>query len=142
TRPPDFVDRGDAAVDGQDEPASFLRQTLQGLAADPVTLVEAAGQMPLDHCAELPQNEHGEDGCADAVGVVVAVNADPLPLPDRGADPLDRLAHAAEEEGIVQRLLAGQESPRLVGVAVAAPDEHACRDLVEAELLCEGARLP
>ena len=42
----------------------------------------------------------------------------------------------------MQGLLAGQEGPRHLGVAVAAPDEHACRDLAEAELLCEAARLP
>ena len=47
---------------------------------------------------------------------------------------LDGLAHVPEQERVVQRLLAGEEGPRLLGVAVAAPDEHACRDLAEAEL--------
>src|SRR5438270_9557641 len=98
--------------------------------------------MPVGICPQLPQHEHCKRGRADAVDVVVAVNADAPARGDGAADPLDRLGHLAEQERIVQRLLAGQEGPRLVGIAVAAPDEHACRDLAEAELRCEGARLP
>src|SRR4029453_7376554 len=51
-------------------------------------------------------------------------------------------SHVAEKQRIVQHLLAGEEGPRLLEVAVAAPDEHACRDLAEAELPREVARLP
>ena len=39
---PDLFDGGDAAVDGEDEPAPLLREPLQRLAADAVALVEAA----------------------------------------------------------------------------------------------------
>src|SRR5207244_9620831 len=55
---------------------------------------------------------------------------------------LDRLLHLAAQERIVQGLLAGQKGPRLIGVAVTAPDEHAGRDLAEAQLPSEGAGLP
>ena len=139
---PDLFDGSDAAVDGQDEPAPLLREPLQRLAADAVALVEAARQMPLDVRAELPQQEDCEHGRADPVNVVVAVDADPLAGGDRRAYPLDGNGHVAQEGGIVQGLFAGQEGPRHLGVAVAAPDEHACRDLAEAELLREAARLP
>ena len=113
-----------------------------GLAADAVALVEAARQMPLDVRPELPQHEHREHRGADPVDVVVAVDADPFPGGDRRANPLDGPGHVPQEEGIVQGLFAGQEGPRQLGVAVAAPDEHACRDLAEVELLREAARLP
>ena len=141
-RAPDLLHGRDAAVDGQDEPTTFLRKAFERLAADAVAFVEATRQVPLDLGAELTQHEHGEHRGADPVDVVVAVHADPLPGGDRGANPLDGLGHVPEQEGIVQGLFAGQEGPRHLGVAVAAPDEHACRDLAEAELLREAARLP
>ena len=92
--------------------------------------------------AELSEYEHGKHRGANPVDVVVAVHADPLACGDRGSNLLHRLVHVTQQEGIVQRLFAGQKGPRHLGVAVAAPDEHACRDLAEAELLREAARLP
>ena len=139
---PHLVDGCDAAVDGEDEPAAFFGETLERAAADAVPLVEAAREMPLDLGAELAQDPQGQDGGADSVDVVVAVHADAFPAGDGGQDPCHGLCHVPQQEGIVQGLLAGQEGPRLVGVAVAAPHEHACRDLAEAELLREVARLP
>src|SRR3989475_5927571 len=109
---------------------------------DAVALVEARRQVPLDLRPGLAQDEDGECSRADAVRVVVAVDADSLPSRDRGPDPLDRNGHVAKEERVVQRLLAGQEGPRLVGVVVSAPDEHAGRDLADAKLPGKGARLP
>jgi hypothetical protein len=81
--------------------------------------------MPLDLGTELTQHEDRQHRCADAVDVVVAVDADALAGRDRGVDLLDGVLHVAQEVRIVQRQLAGQEGPRLLGVAVAAPDEHA-----------------
>src|SRR6476661_1743011 len=98
--------------------------------------------MPLDLRAELAKHKHGQHRGADPVDVVIPVHTDPLPGSDRSADPIHSRTHVPEQEGIVQGLLAGQEGPRYLGVAVAAPDEHACRDLAEAELLREAARLP
>ena len=65
------------------------------------------GEMPrnvgsaLSFGAELAQQQHGERGRADAVGVVVAVDADARTRLDGGDDRLDRLTHVAEGEGIV-----------------------------------------
>ena len=133
---------GDPAVDRQNETAALARKTGQRLAMDAVALVETGREMPLDVRSCLAEDEHGERGCADPVGVVVAVHADPLSGRDRGADPLDRHGHVPELERVVERLLAGEKGLRLPGVAVSAPDEHAGRDLADAELLGEGARLP
>ena len=55
------------------------------------------------------------------------------PRLDGGDDRLDRLAHVAEQERIVARQRALEEPPRLVGVAVAAPDEHRRGHLVDPE---------
>jgi hypothetical protein len=141
-RAANLVDRRDPAVDGQHQPAPFLRQPLERVAADAVAFVEAARQVPFDLGAELPQDEHGQDRGADAVDVVVAVDADPLPGRDGRADALDRPAHVADQQRIAQRLLAAEERPRGLEVAVSAPDEHAGRDLADAERLGEGVGLP
>ena len=98
--------------------------------------------MPFDFRSELTQHEDGEHRRADAVDVVVTVDADALARRHRGSYLLDRDLHVTEQVRIVQRQLAGQKGLRLLGVAVAAPDEHACRDLVEAKLPDQGARLP
>ena len=119
----------DPAVDGQDEPAALVGEPRERLAADAVALVEAAREMPVDVGAELAQEEDGERGGGDAVDVVVAVDADPPPGGDRGADALARGLHVAEQERVVRRLLAVEEAPRVVGVDVAAPDEHGGRQL-------------
>jgi hypothetical protein len=138
----DFLDRGDPAIDGEDEAAAVLRQAGKRLAAQPVALLEAARQVPGGVGAELAQDEHGEGGRGDPVRVVVPVDADALPRRDR---PLDRLAgtgHVAEQEGVVPRRQAFEEGARLLGVAVSAPDEDASGDLADVERLGQGARLP
>src|SRR6266540_2149375 len=138
----DLGDRSDPAVDGQHQPAALVGEPFERRARDPVPLVETARQVPFDVGAELPQDEHCQHRRADPVGVVVAVDANAPPLHDRRADPLHRGGHVPEQEWVVQRLLAGEEGFRLLGVAVAAPDENARGDLADAELLGEGARLP
>ena len=50
---------------------------------DAVALLEPARQVPADVGAELPQRQHRERRRADAVDVVVAVDADPLAALDR-----------------------------------------------------------
>ena len=52
---PNFLDRRDAAVDGDDEATAVLGQALERLPADAVALVEAARQMPVRICPQLPQ---------------------------------------------------------------------------------------
>ena len=76
----DLLDGGDAAVDGQDEPAALVGETVERLAREAVALVEAARQMPVRVGAERAQRQNGERGGADPVDVVVAVDADALAL--------------------------------------------------------------
>ena len=119
----DLLDGGDAAVDGEHEPAAVVGEPLERLPRDAVALLEAARQVPLDLRAELAERQDGERGGADPVDVVVAVDADALAGGDRGADPLDGDGHVAEQERVVRRALAGEEGAGRVEVAVAAPDE-------------------
>ena len=76
---------------------------------DAVALVEPARQVVRDLRAELAQDEHGERGRADPVGVVVAVDADLRPGRDGRPDRLAGLAHVAELERIVLGQLGGEE---------------------------------
>jgi hypothetical protein len=59
--------------------------------------------VPVDLRAQLAQGQHGERGRADAVDVVVAVDADPLAALDRPPDPGDRDGSVAQEVRIVTR---------------------------------------
>src|SRR5438876_11003256 len=76
-----------------------------------LTLRELGAEVPGHLRAELAQGQDGEDGRADPVRVVVAVDADRLAGCDRPAGRLARGGHVPEQERVVQRLLAGQEGP-------------------------------
>ena len=98
----DLGDRGDAAVDGQHEVESLLGEPRERAGVQPVALFEARRQMPRHVCSELAQEQDGERGRADAVGVVVAVDADACAALDRSADRRDACApcrRAAADRG-------------------------------------------
>jgi hypothetical protein len=128
-----LVDRRDPAVDGEDEAAAVLGETRERAAADAVALVEPARQMPFDVCAELPERQHGERGGADAVRVVVAVNADSSAVLERAADRGTGRGHVAEAERVVRGLLGLEKRACRLEVTVAPPQEHAGRDVAHAE---------
>ena len=130
-------DGRDPAVDGEDEPAALVGEPGERLAADAVAFVEATRQMPGDLGAELAQEENGERGGGDAVDVVVAVDADPAALLDSGTDLRARDLHVAEQERVVRRLLAVEETARVGGIGEAAPHEHGGRQLGDPELANE-----
>ena len=136
----DLVDGGDAAVDGHDEPAAFVRQALDGPERQPVALVEAVRQVPVDVGAELAQDRDRERGRADAVGVVVAVHADALAAIDGGADRCAGFLHVAEQERVMRRRLAVEERTGARRVREPAADEDASGRLRDAELACKAAR--
>ena len=135
----DLLDRCDPAVDGNEQAAAFVGEPRDRDVRDAVALLEAARQMPLDVGAERAQRQNGERRGADAVHVVVAVDADPLAGGDCRVDPVDRNGHVPEQERIVWLDLAGDERARLLEVAVAAPDENRRRDLPEVERIGERA---
>ena len=99
----DLLDRGDPAVDGQDERAALLGEPLDRLTGEPVALVETAREMPVDVRPELAERRHRERCRADPVDVVVAVDADPLARRDRCSDPVACGRGVAEQLRVVTR---------------------------------------
>ncbi len=138
----DLFDGGDPAVDGEHEPAPVLGELRQRLPAEAVALLEAARQVPRDVCAQLAQDEDGQRGRADAVGVVVAVHADALAVGDGLPDRLAGLAHAPEQERVVTGQGAFEEGSRLLRIPVPAPDEDASSRLADPERSRQLARVP
>src|SRR6266536_1570343 len=132
----------DAAVDREHEAAALVGEPAEGVAADAVTLVEPARQVPVDVRPELAQQEDGKGRRGDSVDVVVAVHTDARPRCDRGPDALAREAHVSEQERIVGRALAREKRPRLLGVGVPAPDKDAGRKLTDPQRVGEPGLQP
>ncbi len=118
-----LVDRGDRAVGRDQQAGAAGRQPLDGGRREPVAVLEAARQIPVDLRAQGAQDPHEDGRRAHAVGVVVAVDRDPRPAPGVAEDALGRLAQAAEGVERV-RGVGREEGPRGPGVAEAAADEH------------------
>ncbi len=124
---------GDPTVDGQDQAAPLVGEPRERATAYAVAFVEAARQVPIDVGAELAKEQNRERCCRDAVDVVVAVDADPRPGGDGGANAFARGRHVAEQEGVVRRLLTGEEAARVIGVEITPPREDGGRDGGNAE---------
>ena len=133
----DLLGRRDPTVDRQEQAAALVGEPRDRVARDAVTFLEAARQVPLDVGAERAKRQDGERRGADAVHVVVAVDADPRSVGDRRANPFDRDCHVPEQKRIVRLDLAGDERPRLLEVTVATPDQNRCRDLPHVERIGE-----
>src|SRR5262249_21067750 len=136
----DLVDRGDSAIDGQDQAAALVREARQRLPANAVPLVEPARQMRYDVGPELAQDQDREGGRADPVGVVIPVDADATAGGDGAADRLTRRGHVAEPERVMRWKLACQERPRTGGVVVTSTDENRGRRAADLEIPHEGRR--
>ena len=100
-----------------------------------VALLEPAREVPVDVRAELTEDQDGEGGRADAVDVVVTVDADPLAASHSASDRLARSGHVPEQERIVAGRLAGQERSCRRRIREPAPDEDARGRLAELELV-------
>ena len=118
------VDGRDAAVDRDEQANAVARQPLDRLDGQAVALVEPAREMRLDLGAEPAQHRHGKRGRADAVRVVVAVDADRLAGRDRALEAHARGGHVAQKHRIVRRAVLVEERPRRIGGRMAAPDQH------------------
>ena len=132
-----LLDRSDPAVDREQKRTFLAGQPCQGLAGHAVALLEAARKVPVDLRAQPAERGDGQRGRADAVDVVVPVDADAAAGGDRLVDERARLVDVAEQPRVVLRRLGGEEGLRLLGVAVAPPDEDACRRLAQSERLGE-----
>ena len=136
----DLLDRGDPAVDRDEQRGAALGQPLDVGGAEPVAVGEPVGDQPVALGAQLAQRADQDRRRADAVDVEVAVDGDPLAARDRGEDPLDDRRHRVEL-GRVVRLVGLEEGPRLLGRAVAAPDQGDRDRLAQPQLVGERPRL-
>jgi hypothetical protein len=133
----------DAAVDRDDQLHALAGQPLQCLGADAVALLEAAGQVPADLGAQRPQHQNGQRRRADAVGVVVAVHADPLARLHGGQDAVAGAGHVAEQQRVVTRALRLEEGAGGGGIAMAAAQQHLGHGAADTQLpgQIQGGRL-
>ena len=101
-------DRGDAAVHRQQQ-VVLGREAADGGLVQAVALAVAVRDVVADGEADLAQIEHEQGGRGHAVGVVVAVDADALLFRLGPPDAVHRLAHPAQQEGVVQVVQRGVE---------------------------------
>ena len=136
----DLLDRRDPAVDRQEQPDTVVREPAERLSRDAVTLLEPARQVPVDVGSELAQEQHRERCRADAVDVVVPVDADSFASFDGVVNLLDGGRHVAQQERVVAGELGVQEASRAGRVVVPASGEHRRRYLADADLASEHRR--
>ena len=124
----DFVVVGDAAVDGDHEPAARVVQAIDARARQPVALDEPVGDRARGTDAAVGEEVGQQCGRGDAVDVVVAEDADRLIGFDAVADTFKSGIDAGEPQRIGQVL---QTRLQIVGglrsVGDAAADEHASK---------------
>jgi hypothetical protein len=96
--------------------------------------------VPADVGSELPQDERRERSRADAVDVVVTVDADSFAFLDCFANPLDRDGHVTEEHRVVPRELRVEEPPGRARIDEPPPGEHSGGHVAHAQLSRERKR--
>ena len=117
--------RRNAVVDGHDQSDPVLLHCVDRVAVQTVSFPLPARQKERHVCTE-PLESVGQDRrCADPVGIVVAVHADPFPRADRGADAPDRAVHVRKPERIGKILRLRMQICRDRSVVnKSAPHEH------------------
>jgi hypothetical protein len=88
---------GDAAIDRDDHGRAALGQRGEGLAVEPVALVQPMRHVVADLGAGEPQRLPKDRRAAYAVGIVVAVDDDGPPLVNRVAHALGGLFGAGQQ---------------------------------------------
>ncbi len=110
-----LVQAGDAAIDGDDQRDAGRRDLAQGLVVEAVALVEPARHVQIDLGAEQAEALEQEGGAADAVHVVVAVDAEAAALAHGLENARGRFGRAGQQFRGVQ---AGQrrveKAPRVL----------------------------
>jgi hypothetical protein len=112
----------DAAIGRDEEPRPPRGEALDSLPCQPVSVLEAPGDVPVAGCASLAQRPDQDRRRRDPVAVVVTVDRDRVPGGDRPLDDRGDLAHGAECEWVV-RIRCLQERPCLPHAPVAATHE-------------------
>jgi hypothetical protein len=94
-----------------------------------IAVVDAIRHEVHDAAAEQLDRPPQDDSRRHAVDVVVAMDGDRLGLGDRGEQPIDRLAHAGQQKGIVELCQLGmQKALRRLRIGEAALAQQPCDD--------------
>ena len=121
----DLVMRGNAVVDGDDQSDAVPLHCFDRVPVQSVSLTLPARQQKRRVCADRTERIKQDRRCAHAVGVVVAVHADPLVRFDRPPDARNRTVHVGKRERIGQRLRFGMQERFDRGVIdETAPRKH------------------
>jgi hypothetical protein len=129
----DLLDRGDAAVDRDEQLGPRRRLALDARDRQAVAVLEAAGQLAHRGRAEALERPCQDRRGADAVNVVVAVDDDPRAARDMPHQDLDRGGQTRHQSRVVAIGRCQKETRGLRGV-VSAPDEDRRRDGMKPEL--------
>ena len=132
----DLLDRGDPAVDGDQERGSALGEAADVARVEAVAVAEPVRDQPIAIGTQVAQRRDHDRGRADPVDVEVAVDGDPPPRRDRLEDARDDGLHRAEGVRRV-RLVGVEEGARLLRGAIAAPDQGDRDRLAQAERVGE-----
>ena len=134
----DLVDRGDRAVDRDEQLRPARGEPLDRAEREPVAVVDPAREIPVDVGADRAQRAHEHRGRAHPVDVVVAVDRDPRAAAGVVEDARRALAQAAER---VERMAHArvEERPGRIRRGEAAPHEHLGDDVRHAEVRREPA---
>jgi hypothetical protein len=100
TRQRRFADRGDAAVDRDDDARSVRGELAQRLLVEAVALLVAVRDVRTDHDTELPEGAHEDRRTGDAVHVVVPIDDDALASRERTTEPLDRAVQVEHRRAV------------------------------------------
>jgi hypothetical protein len=119
----DLLDRGDRAVDRDQQLRPARGEALDRGSGQAVAVVDPARQVPVDVGPEGAQRAHEDRGRGDAVDVVVAVHGDPRAAPDVSEDHRGGVVEPAERLERMSRL-GLQEAPRVGRIAQPAPYQH------------------
>jgi len=113
-RPAQLLVGGAAGVHGHQHRHPGLPRVLHQARGHPVAVAHPVGHERFHHGAELAQAVGEEGGAADAVGIVVAVDHDPLPRIDgagqtrRGRFDLRQEGRVVQDQGVAVQPLRGR----------------------------------
>ncbi len=124
-----------AAVDGDHHPGTGLRQTAHARLAHAVSITQPMRDVQDGLVAQRAQEPHQDGAAADAVDIVVAVDADALAATQGSDDALGRRRHLAEQHRRAQvfRQPCVEKRAGMLRRADAAPDEQSRQQRREAE---------
>ena len=117
---------GDTTVHGHQQRGAALAQPLDGVAAQPVAVLDPARDVVYHMGAAALQIVNQNTGGGDAVHVIVAENGDLLAVCDGLGDPRRRLVHIPHQKrGMAQRRFLRQKIGRILGLLYTAACQHA-----------------